>query len=335
MNKNILKHIIRYILMILIIILCCTIFKFSQENGKTSSGTSRKVANFLLDAFQDGKNMNEIERNNKIENMQFFIRKSAHFSIYMLLGILVMCCAKTFKGPTYYKFDISQIFVFLYASLDELHQVFVPGRAGMFIDVCLDTVGGAFGIGFILLIAVIINKIKNRNKNKTKKLAEKNIDTGIKRNVLFIASTGGHLNELMQIKPLFKKFDYHIVTEKTKVDDSLKEEYKDKISFLIYGTKKNPLTYIFKFLANSFISLYYFFKYQPEVVVTTGTHTAVPMCYIAKLFGSKVIFIETFANRTTGTVAGKLVYPIADTFVVQWEEMHKIYPKSVCWGWIY
>lgn len=78
-----------------------------------------------------------------------------------------------------------------------------------------------------------------------------------------------------------------------------------------------------------------FLQISAEVVVTTGTHTAVPMCYIAKLFGSKVIFIETFANRTTGTVAGRLVYPIADTFVVQWEEMHKVYPKSVCWGWIY
>ena len=120
---------------------------------------------------------------------------------------------------------------------------------------------------------------------------------------MFIASTGGHLNELMQIKPLFKKFNYHIITEKTKVDDSFKEEYQDKISFLIYGTKKYPISYIFKFIANCFISLYYFFKYQPEVVVTTGTHTAVPMCYIAKIFGSKVIFIETFANRTTGTVS--------------------------------
>ena len=105
----------------------------------------------------------------------------------------------------------------------------------------------------------------------------------------------------------------------------LSNERKNKISSI----------YIFKFIANCFISLYYFFRYQPEVVVTTGTHTAVPMCYIAKLFGSKVIFIETFANRTSGTVAGRLVYPIADTFVVQWEEMNKVYPKSVCWGWIY
>ena len=125
------------------------------------------------------------------------------------------------------------------------------------------------------------------------------------------------------------------ITEKTKVDDSLKEEYGNRIHFLIYGTKKYPIRYIFKFILNSFISLYYFFRYQPEVIVTTGTHTAVPMCYIAKIFGSKVIFIETFANRTVGTVAGRLVYPIADTFVVQWEELHKVYPKSVCWGWIY
>lgn len=335
MNKNILKHVIRYILIICIIILCCTIFNFSAQQGTTSSGTSGKVASFLLDIFANGKEMSEVEKLQQIEILQPFVRKGAHFSIYMLLGILTMCCAQTFKWCKVYKFDVSVMFAFLYACTDEFHQLFVPGRSGQFVDVCLDTVGATSGIAIIILISYIINKIKNRNDNKPKVLEEKNVDTGNKRKVLFIASTGGHLNELMQIKPLFKEFDYHIVTEKTKVDDSLKEEYEDKISFLIYGTKKNPITYAFKLLTNCFISLYYFFKYQPEVVVTTGTHTAVPMCYIAKLFGSKVIFIETFANRTTGTVAGRLVYPIADTFVVQWEEMHKVYPKSVCWGWIY
>lgn len=335
MNKNILKHIIRYLLMIAIIILCTQIFKFSSENGPKSSSTSAKVAAILLDTFKNGKNMNQEEKFIKIEEMQYYVRKCAHFSIYMLLGILTISCALTFKGESVYKFDSSIMFCFLYAATDELHQLFIPNRSGQFIDVCLDTVGALTGILLVLLICYICNKIKNIEGKKPKALLEKNEISNKKRKVLFIASTGGHLNELMQIKPLFKKFDYHIVTEKTKVDDSFKEEYGDKISFLIYGTKKYPFTYIFKFLANCFISLYYFFRHQPEVVVTTGTHTAVPMCYIAKLFGSKVIFIETFANRTTGTVAGRLVYPIADTFVVQWEEMHKVYPKSVCWGWIY
>lgn len=335
MNTNILKHIIRYILIICIIILCCTIFKFSSEQGEKSTGTSAKVANLILDTFENGKDMPQEEKIEKIQILQPFVRKGAHFSIYMLLGILLMCCSQTFNWRQESRFNISVMFAFLYACTDELHQKFVQGRSGQFSDVCLDTVGAALGIIIILAIFIIIRKIKNRNVNKPKALAEENKKTEKKRKVLFIASTGGHLNELMQIKPLFKKFDYHIVTEKTKVDDSLKEEYKEKISFLIYGTKKYPITYVFKFLANCLISAYYFFKYQPEVVITTGTHTAVPMCYIAKIFGSKIIFIETFANRTTGTVSGKLVYPIADTFVVQWEEMHKIYPKSVCWGWIY
>ena len=335
MNKNILKHVIRYVLMIAIIILCCIIFNFSSEDGPKSSGTSGKVASILIDIFADGKNMSPPEKASMVEMLQPFVRKGAHFSIYMLLGILLMCCMLTFKISNVYKFDISIAASFLYACTDELHQRFIPARSGQFTDVCLDTLGSACGILIVWLIVIIIHKIKNKDADKPKKLAEKNEVTNKKRKIMFIASTGGHLNELMQLKPLFKKYDYHIVTEKTKVDNSYKEEYKDKISFLIYGTKKYPIRYIFKFLANCFISLCYFFKYQPEVVITTGTHTAVPMCYIAKIFGSKVIFIETFANRTTGTVAGRLVYPIADTFVVQWDEMLKVYPKAVCWGWIY
>ncbi|CCZ18429.1 MAG: PssD/Cps14F family polysaccharide biosynthesis glycosyltransferase [Clostridium sp.] len=329
MNKNILKHVIRYILIICIIVLCCKIFALSSQDGGVSAGTSRQFTEILLKTLGLECNDRTIEIINPV------IRKVAHFSVYMLLGFLTMCTCETFKWQRVYKFDFSTMFAFVFACSDELHQRLVPGRSGEFADVCLDTVGAMLGVLIVLAIALICVQIKKKKASKPKKLVEENSQDEPKRKVLFIASTGGHLNELMQLKTLFKKYDYHIVTENTKVDKSLKKKYGDKMSFLIYGTKKYPISYIFKFIANSFISLYYFFKYQPEVIVTTGTHTAVPMCYIAKIFGSKVIFIETFANRTSGTVAGKLVYPIADTFVVQWEEMHKIYPKSVCWGWLY
>ena len=329
MNKNILKHVIRYILVICIIVLCCKIFASSSQDGGVSVGTSRQFTEILLKTLGLECNDRTIEIINPV------IRKVAHFSVYMLLGFLTMCTCETFKWQRVYKFDFSTMFAFVFACGDELHQRLVPGRSGEFADVCLDTVGAMLGVLIVLAIALICVQIKKKKASKPKKLVEENSQDEPKRKVLFIASTGGHLNELMQLKTLFKKYDYHIVTENTKVDKSLKKKYGDKMSFLIYGTKKYPISYIFKFIANSFISLYYFFKYQPEVIVTTGTHTAVPMCYIAKIFGSKVIFIETFANRTSGTVAGKLVYPIADTFVVQWEEMHKIYPKSVCWGCLY
>ena len=58
-----------------------------------------------------------------------------------------------------------------------------------------------------------------------------------KKKVLFIASTGGHLDELMQLKPMFEKYDYHIVTEKTKSNLNLKNKFPNKVSFLVYGTK--------------------------------------------------------------------------------------------------
>lgn len=155
------------------------------------------------------------------------------------------------------------------------------------------------------------------------------------KKVMFISSTGGHLNELLQMKPLFPKYDYHIVTEKTKSNASLRQEYGKRISYLAYGTKHNMWKYWFIFPFNCIRSFYLFLKYRPDVVVSTGSHTAVPMCYIAHFFKKKVIYIETFANIYTKTVAGRMVYPIADYFVVQWESMLELYPNAIYGGWIF
>jgi beta-1,4-N-acetylglucosaminyltransferase len=156
-----------------------------------------------------------------------------------------------------------------------------------------------------------------------------------RKDVLFISSTGGHLHELTQLSSLFEKYNYHIITEKDNTTIKLKKKYNKKIDYLVYGTRNYFISYIFKFSFNILKSIYLFAKYRPKVIVTTGTHTAVPMCYIGKVFGSKIIFIETFANSKTKTLSGRLVYPIADKFIVQWEEMKLLYPKSEFWGWVY
>ena len=156
-----------------------------------------------------------------------------------------------------------------------------------------------------------------------------------KKRVMFISSTGGHLNELLQLKDMFSKYDYSLITEKTKSNLYLKKKYGKRVSFLIYGTKHHILTYPFKLIANCFISLFYYFKYHPDYIITTGVHTAGPMCCIGKIFGSKIIYIETFANMVTKTATGKLIYPISDKFIIQWESMKKLYPKADFGGWIY
>ena len=152
---------------------------------------------------------------------------------------------------------------------------------------------------------------------------------------MFISSTGGHLDELMQLKPMFKKYNYHLITEKDKSTESLKEKYGKKVSYLVYGTRKQLFKYIFIFIYNIIKSLMLYIKHRPQFIITTGTHTAVPICYIGKIFGSKIIYIETFANIDKKTLTGRLIYPIANLFIVQWEEMVKLYPKAKLGGSIY
>ncbi len=155
------------------------------------------------------------------------------------------------------------------------------------------------------------------------------------KKVLFIASTGGHLNELLQLKALFEKYSSYLITEKDESTKNIQVDGIEEIKYLLYGTRSKMITYPFKFIYNCFKSLIYYCKIKPQVIITTGTHTAVPMCYIGKLLGAKIIFIETFANRNTKTLSGKMVYPISDLFIVQWKEMLKLYPKAIYGGAIY
>ncbi len=153
-----------------------------------------------------------------------------------------------------------------------------------------------------------------------------------KKKVMFIASTGGHLNELLQLEPLFKNYDYYIVTEKTTSNLNLKKKFGEKISYVIYGTKDHKFTYIFKLFINCWIELFTYIKVRPKYIVSTGAHIAGPMCLIGKIFGSKIIFIETFANSQTKTITGKLLYKFTDLFIVQWESMLELYPKAKFYG---
>lgn len=155
------------------------------------------------------------------------------------------------------------------------------------------------------------------------------------KKVIFISSTGGHLSELMQLKSIFKNYDYHIITEKNDTTLKLKEEYGNKINYLVYGARNYMLSYMFKFPYNIIKSLLLYMKIRPDVIVTTGAHTAVPMCYIAKLFKKKIIFIETFARVNSQSMSGRMINKIADVFLVQHEEMLDVYENAIYKGDLY
>ena len=155
------------------------------------------------------------------------------------------------------------------------------------------------------------------------------------KKILFISSTGGHLSELLRLSPMFDKYEYYIVTEQKSANLDLEEKYKGHVSFLSYGTKKDKFTYPFRLIYNAFKRLKIFLKFRTDVIITTGTHTAGAMCIIGKIFKRRVIYIETLANIKTKTQTGRILYHVADLFVVQWEEMLKIYPKAKYFGRLY
>ena len=156
-----------------------------------------------------------------------------------------------------------------------------------------------------------------------------------KRKVLFVASTGGHLKELMQLEDMFLNYDFNLITEKTDSNLYLKDKYNNRVDFLVYGTKDHLLTYPFKLLYNCFKSLWLYLKIHPDYIITTGVHTSAALCCLGKIFGSKIIYIETFSNISSKTVTGKYLYPVSDLFIVQWKSLLKLYPNAVYGGWIF
>ena len=152
-------NIIRGILITALITIFVTIFGFSNQNAETSSGLSRKVTNFVVEIIPSIKNMPEPEKENVVDRVESIVRKIAHYSIYTLVGVLLMGLMSTYKLKELDRLAISLIIGVIYASTDEIHQVFVPGRGPQITDVILDSMGVLTGICIVMLVYKIICKM--------------------------------------------------------------------------------------------------------------------------------------------------------------------------------
>ena len=134
-------------------------------------------------------------------------------------------------------------------------------------------------------------------------------------------SAGGHLTELIQLKELWKNRNHYWVSDKR--SNALELSKKERVHFVIVPAK-NPL----KLLFNLVQSFGIFLKEMPDVVISTGADVAVPTCLIAKLFGKKVVYIESLAAVYKPSKSGEIMYKKADLFFYQWKELEKYYPNG-------
>lgn len=107
---------------------------------------------------------------------------------------------------------------------------------------------------------------------------------------------------------------------------------KDEKIYPCYYPTNRSLKALIK---NSVIAWNVLLKERPDLIISSGAAVAVPFFYLGKCFGAKTIYVEVFDRINKPTITGKLVYPISDKFIVEWEEMKKVYPKAINLGSIF
>lgn len=88
------------------------------------------------------------------------------------------------------------------------------------------------------------------------------------KKVIFAASSGGHLTEILKLEKLFNEYNYLLVTEKTDVTDKLKDKYN--VKFLKYGPCKNKIKYVLTIIYNIFLTIKIVLRFRPNTIVSTG-----------------------------------------------------------------
>lgn len=166
----------RWLAWIPAILVMIIIFSFSSENGSESSGLSGSLTKTVVEAVINTVDLKVTreEEEHIIENIHTPIRKLGHLSEYALLGLataFAFTCAHRLKGRRLYL--ISLCLCTLYASTDEIHQLFIPGRSGMVTDVGIDAFGALIGIGIFSCIYKLKFTIDKSPKGEYYKITKK------------------------------------------------------------------------------------------------------------------------------------------------------------------
>jgi hypothetical protein len=89
----------------------------------------------------------------------------------------------------------------------------------------------------------------------------------------------------------------------------------------------HPRRTVWRTLVNAAQALLILLRHRPRLIISTGADVAVPILVLGKLVGARIVFIET-GGSLEPTLAGRLVYPIADLFLVQWSEKLRAFPRA-------
>ncbi len=162
------KELLKYkdkVLIVLAIIWMGVIFMFSAQVSDESKSSSNKVTSAVVNTVISIKkeNISEEKRQKIIEDKTFIVRKSAHFTEYFILGLILILYLQTKEKLATKYIILAIIFCVLYATSDEIHQLFVDGRSCKIMDILIDTCGSSLAIlGFTSIYKLTTNLKKQK-----------------------------------------------------------------------------------------------------------------------------------------------------------------------------
>lgn len=146
------------------------------------------------------------------------------------------------------------------------------------------------------------------------------------RHILLVASTGGHLAQLLELKPWWQNYRRTWVTfDKADARSALTNE---DVVFAHHPTTRNAKNAVLNFV----LALRFLAKNRPSLLVSTGAGVALPFFIVARLCNVPTIYLEVFDRVDTHTLTGLLCRPLASAFCVQWPAQQDLYPGSECIG---
>ncbi len=152
----------KFFLWAAVISVMAAIFLFSSQNADTSTKTSTGFTEKNISIFDAEHSLNEEEVHNLADRLDHIIRKSAHFTIYSVLGFFIFLLLAAYRAASFKTGLYSLLWAFLYSCSDEVHQHFVPGRTMLALDVLIDSCGALCGILLAALCCFIAGRISKR-----------------------------------------------------------------------------------------------------------------------------------------------------------------------------
>ena len=163
-NGGLQKNWIRILLTFLTAAVMVMIFFFSMETAEQSDETSGAITRqVIVVLYPDYAEYAEEQQQEVYDSIQLAVRKTAHYTEYMILGFLMRLCLESWFGKHRWLIPVIWAVSTLYASTDEIHQLLIDGRSGQWTDVLLDSAGVLSGV---LLASLILYRIRKTNGRK-------------------------------------------------------------------------------------------------------------------------------------------------------------------------